>query len=271
VHDSGLVHGDLKPSNILIDRDGPKLVDFGISQALDSMSLTLTGARGATAGFTAPEFAEGRPARASADVFSLGAVLAYAATGIAPFGSGPASAVLYHTVHEPPAPKAVACQDPRLQNLIESCLIKDPDRRPTLEQVKEVSTAGDEHLMTPAILSQIVKHEQDAAALVMRMRVLDTARYAMTPLVHSYSSGRHNRRPSRDHSLIKIELRSEAKRCTAAELINLGPIAPTAIALPRSRSSAVSTRTARHHLRRRQTRALLQFGEPRGRRRASQG
>ncbi|MGF7234098.1 MAG: protein kinase domain-containing protein, partial [Frankia sp.] len=114
-HAAGLVHRDLKPSNILLDHDGPKVIDFGISRALDGTALTATGARVGTAGYTAPELAARRQTLPAGDVFALGCVLAYAATGVTPFSDGPEAQVLYRVVHEPPDPRALACRDTTLR------------------------------------------------------------------------------------------------------------------------------------------------------------
>jgi hypothetical protein len=137
IHAAGIVHRDMKPSNILLDRDGPKVIDFGISRALDGTALTATGMRVGTAGYTAPELAAHRQTLPAGDVFALGCVLAYAATGVTPFGQGPDAQVLYRIVHEPPDPRALACRDETLRALIEACLNKDPEARPTPQAVVE--------------------------------------------------------------------------------------------------------------------------------------
>jgi transcriptional regulator with XRE-family HTH domain/tRNA A-37 threonylcarbamoyl transferase component Bud32 len=137
MHAAGIVHRDLKPSNILLDRDGPKVIDFGISRALDGTALTATGMRVGTAGYTAPELAAHRETLPAGDVFALGCVLAYAATGVAPFGEGADAQVLYRIVHEPPDPRALACRDETLRALIGACLNKNPAARPTPQAVIE--------------------------------------------------------------------------------------------------------------------------------------
>jgi transcriptional regulator with XRE-family HTH domain len=137
IHAARIVHRDMKPSNILLDRDGPKVIDFGISRALDGTALTATGMRVGTAGYTAPELAAHRQTLPAGDVFALGCVLAYAATGVTPFGQGVDAQVLYRIVHEPPDPRALACRDETLRALIEACLNKDPEVRPTPQAVVE--------------------------------------------------------------------------------------------------------------------------------------
>ncbi|MFJ1704758.1 serine/threonine-protein kinase [Kitasatospora sp. NPDC088346] len=141
VHALGLVHRDVKPSNVLLALDGPQLIDFGIARALDAATvLTRSGFVVGSPGFMSPEQAQGRTPGPAGDVFSLGAVLAYAATGTAPFGEGlSAAALIYRVVHEPPELGAL---DGDLRELVAACLAKDPADRPTPEQVRDRLTAA---------------------------------------------------------------------------------------------------------------------------------
>ena len=88
IHAAGVVHRDLKPANVLLAEDGPRVIDFGISRAVDASALTHTGLVVGSPGYMSPEQAEGREAGPPSDIFSLGAVLAFAATGQGPFGTG---------------------------------------------------------------------------------------------------------------------------------------------------------------------------------------
>ena len=133
IHRADLVHRDLKPSNVLLATDGPRVIDFGISLALERSMMTATGMVMGSPGFMSPEQARGqREVGAPTDMFSFGAVLAYAATGNSPFGVGPTPALLYRVVNEPPDLTAVPA---RLSPLIEQCLAKDPAARPTPAEV----------------------------------------------------------------------------------------------------------------------------------------
>ncbi|WP_405393858.1 serine/threonine-protein kinase [Streptomyces gougerotii] len=133
IHRDGLVHRDLKPSNVLLTDDGPRVIDFGIARALDATALTRTGATIGSAGFMSPEQVAGGEITAASDIFSLGAVLAFAATGTGPFGVGSAPAMLYRVVYEPPDLQSVP--DPELRALLADCLAKEPALRPTPQQI----------------------------------------------------------------------------------------------------------------------------------------
>ncbi|MCX5525819.1 serine/threonine protein kinase [Streptomyces bobili] len=133
VHGLGLVHRDVKPSNVLLTFDGPLLIDFGIARATDgTASLTSTGVSVGSPGYMAPEQILGKGASGAADVFSLGAVLAYAATGEPPFPGDSSAALLYKVVHEQPA---LGRLDGELLDLVTACLAKDPAARPTPAEI----------------------------------------------------------------------------------------------------------------------------------------
>ncbi|MFG2772068.1 protein kinase [Streptomyces sp. NPDC048350] len=128
VHALGLVHRDVKPSNVLATLEGPRLIDFGIARATDgTASLTASGVSIGSPGYMAPEQIVGQGATGASDVFSLGAVLAYAATGAPPFPGDTSAALLYKVVHEEPELGAL---EGELRELVASCLAKDPATRP---------------------------------------------------------------------------------------------------------------------------------------------
>ncbi|MEW2315813.1 serine/threonine-protein kinase [Streptomyces bauhiniae] len=129
VHALDLVHRDVKPSNVLLTLDGPLLIDFGIARATTgTASLTATGASVGSPGYMAPEQILGGRVTGAADVFSLGAVLAYAATGTPPFPGDSSAALLYKVVHEEPE---LGSLDGELREIAAACLTKDPAGRPT--------------------------------------------------------------------------------------------------------------------------------------------
>ncbi|MEV4239930.1 MULTISPECIES: protein kinase [unclassified Nocardia] len=132
VHDAGIVHRDLKPSNVLLAVDGPKVIDFGIARAAEDSALTTTGSVIGSPGFMCPEQVVGPTMGPEGDVFALGGVLVYAATGQGPFGSGETVQMLYRVVYE--EPRLAAVPD-RLRPLIAACLNKDVTARPTPQQL----------------------------------------------------------------------------------------------------------------------------------------
>lgn len=128
VHELGLVHRDVKPSNVLLTLDGPLLIDFGIARATDgTASLTSTGVSIGSPGYMSPEQILGKGVTGAADVFSLGAVLAYAATGQPPFPGDSSAALLCKVVHEEPE---LGLLNGELRSLTAECLAKDPATRP---------------------------------------------------------------------------------------------------------------------------------------------
>ncbi|MGI5190819.1 protein kinase domain-containing protein [Promicromonospora sp. CA-289599] len=140
IHAAGLVHRDLKPANIVVAADGPRVIDFGITRALDSASVTTSRVLMGTPAYMPPEQALGGEVTAAGDVFSLGGVLAFAATGSSPFGDGRMEAMVYRLVHAEPDLAAVP---PELRDLVAACLAKDPAARPGVEDVLEGLADGD--------------------------------------------------------------------------------------------------------------------------------
>lgn len=126
IHAAGVLHRGLEPADVLLDTDGPQVIGSGIARSLDASRLTQTGARVGTIPFHGPRAAGGRPVTAAADVFCLGSLLAYAATGITPFGDGSSGQVLYRIVPCDPGPAALAGEDNNLQDVIKACLDKEP-------------------------------------------------------------------------------------------------------------------------------------------------
>jgi serine/threonine protein kinase len=162
IHAADLIHRDLKPSNILITIDGPRVIDFGIARALETVTdggLTRTGALVGSPGFMAPEQVRGDRVSAACDIFCLGSVLAYAATGRLPFGSADSGvhALMFRVAQEEPD---LADLPESLLDLIRDCLDKDPEARPTIEQVLErtASDADPEPWLPGALIAQLGRH-----------------------------------------------------------------------------------------------------------------
>ncbi|MFE7840373.1 protein kinase [Streptomyces sp. NPDC057474] len=145
IHAAGLIHRDLKPSNVLVTIDGPRVIDFGIARALETVTdggLTRTGALVGSPGFMAPEQVRGDRITPSCDVFCLGSVLSYAATGNLPFGAANSGvhALMFRIAQEEPDLEGLP---EGLYDVVRDCLRKDPAARPTLAQILQRTGAED--------------------------------------------------------------------------------------------------------------------------------
>ncbi|MET7323998.1 serine/threonine-protein kinase [Streptomyces sp. NPDC005549] len=175
IHAAGIIHRDLKPSNVLVTIDGPRVIDFGIARALQTVSdggLTRTGALVGSPGFMAPEQVRGDRVTPACDVFCLGSVLSYAATGRLPFGAANSGvhALMFRIAQEEPdlegVPEGIA-------DLVRDCLRKDPAARPGLAEVLERTGAQDtvtggrsrDPWLPSALVAQLGRHA---------VRLLDT-------------------------------------------------------------------------------------------------
>ncbi|MER8068588.1 protein kinase [Streptomyces sp. NPDC094034] len=168
IHAAGLIHRDLKPSNVLVTIDGPRVIDFGIARALDPVAdegLTRTGSLIGSPGFMAPEQIRGDRVTAACDVFCLGSVLTYAATGRFPFGTADtgAHALMFRIAQEEPDLTGLP---EGLVELVRGCLEKDPSARPTtrdvLARVGEAPDSGagpgGEPWLPGGLLAQLGRH-----------------------------------------------------------------------------------------------------------------
>ncbi|SFD15642.1 serine/threonine-protein kinase [Streptomyces aidingensis] len=145
IHGAGLIHRDLKPSNVLVTIDGPRVIDFGIARALDTAAgggLTRTGASVGSPGFMSPEQCRGETVTTASDVFCLGSVLAFAATGRSPFGD-PHSAMHVLMLRIIQDDKDLDGVPEAIRGLIEDCLAPDPADRPGIETLLERTADGD--------------------------------------------------------------------------------------------------------------------------------
>ncbi|MFF5973267.1 MDR family MFS transporter [Streptomyces sp. NPDC012769] len=162
VHEAGLIHRDLKPSNVLVTVDGPRVIDFGIARAMDSLAgdslHTRTGMLIGSPGFMSPEQVRGLELTPASDVFCLGAVLVYAATGRMLFGATDTglNAHLFRVAEEEADLTGVPDS---LVDLVRACLSKDPAGRPTPREVAEATATDRASEWLPgSVLAQLGRH-----------------------------------------------------------------------------------------------------------------
>ncbi|UUU26845.1 bifunctional serine/threonine-protein kinase/ABC transporter substrate-binding protein [Streptomyces sp. DSM 40750] len=188
VHRTGLVHRDVKPGNVLLAPDGPRLIDFGIARAPDSTALTSTGVIVGSPGFLSPEQARARGAGIGppSDMFSLGCVLAFAATGVRPFGGGAVAGMLLRTVYDEPELDGIPAA---LEPVVRACLDKDPARRPTAVDAGaalDAAVPADRERWLPEPVARLIA---DRSAAVLAMGAIEPTRVsAPTPTARANES-----------------------------------------------------------------------------------
>ncbi|MFD8996700.1 WD40 repeat domain-containing serine/threonine protein kinase [Streptomyces abikoensis] len=133
IHRCGLVHRDLKPGNVILADDGPRIIDFGVAHAPGD-AMTRTGSVIGTYAYMSPEQIRAETVSPASDVFALGSVLAFAATGRAPFDATSVPAIVHRVTGEPPRLDGLSGE---LYELVAACLAKEPADRPSTEEVLE--------------------------------------------------------------------------------------------------------------------------------------
>ncbi|MGC0411305.1 outer membrane protein assembly factor BamB [Streptomyces sp. SAI-195] len=181
IHAAGLMHRDLKPSNVLLAADGPRLIDFGIARAVDGSRMTQTGVVVGSPGYMSPEQAMGKDVGVAGDVFSLGSVLAFAATGRGAFGDGTTShaGLLYQIVHGEADLTGVPLS---LTGLVRACLMKDPAQRPAPgEIVAALAGQGIDAALHDWLPSAVASTIATHAAGILDLEAPETLRAAQQP------------------------------------------------------------------------------------------
>ena len=211
IHGHGLVHRDLKPANVLLAIDGPRVIDFGISRAMEKTAMTASGIVVGTPAFMSPEQAAGgAPVGPASDVFSLGGLIVFASTGTGPFGDGPVLSLLYRVVHAEPTLDAVP---PGLHDVAAACLAKNPEDRPTLHQVMDaIATSSGPHpgslaSFWPATVADMIRSYQlrlDAELSRRDVKAQPGAGAGPSPTVASHLSARTIVLPPDPHAAERV-------------------------------------------------------------------
>ncbi|MFD7494977.1 protein kinase [Streptomyces sp. NPDC059832] len=164
VHAAGIVHRDVKPGNVMLAADGPRLIDFGIARDSGATPLTTTGRMVGSPAFMSPEHVagSGRVVPAS-DVFCLASVLCYAVTGRDPFGDGPVAAVLYRVKYVEAGLDDVP---DALRAVLERCLVADPAARPTAAGLAELLDPGAAERWPDPMAQHIAEHARELARVM---------------------------------------------------------------------------------------------------------
>ena len=181
IHDAGIVHRDLKPANVVLGGDGLRVIDFGIAHVLDATALTPSGRVIGSPHYIAPEQVLGRDASSATDVFALGALACFAATGRPAFGDGPDIGVTFRVVNS--EPDLEGCPE-ELREVITACLAKAAPDRPTTAELIEICRparppVGAEEWLPPTVV-QVIKSR--TAALRVIAAEYDAADPAPTPV-----------------------------------------------------------------------------------------
>ncbi|MET9432706.1 PQQ-binding-like beta-propeller repeat protein [Streptomyces sp. NPDC006551] len=164
LHTAGVLHRDLKPGNVMLSVDGPRLIDFGIARNNGATTMTATGMMVGTPSFMSPEHVAGaRSVTGASDVFCLGSLLCYAATGEDPFGDGPVAAVLYRVSQ---AEADLTRVPEELRDVIGACLSADPASRPAPERLVELLGGEREPAWPESVREHIGEYGRELAQLV---------------------------------------------------------------------------------------------------------
>nr|WP_234401956.1 serine/threonine-protein kinase [Thermobifida halotolerans] len=188
IHRAGIVHRDLKPANVLLSPQGPQVLDFGIARAADESGLTRTGGLVGSPGWISPEQYRGQAAGPPADVFAWGALVAYAATGRPPFGTGAVDVLAFRVLQAPPDLAGIG--EP-LHGLLLAAMNKTPEHRPSAEQLLAALTTPWQNQHTPP-------HPEDGTQVLTRLlhhEWTTPAPARSRPVPHQHPASRPRREP----------------------------------------------------------------------------
>ena len=190
IHACGLIHGDLKPSHVILAEDGPRIIDFGTVRAAGASWITMTGpVFGMYSSYMSPEQVQGEAAGPASDVFSLGGILIFAATARTPFGEDSFASVVCRILDGPPDLTGLT-DEGGFRQLISECLAKSPADRPPLADIP----------------TRLIETGNDAAAASAAAPAAEPLRYAVEP------PSRDAAAPEPPHSVEPAAGRERAKR-----------------------------------------------------------
>ena len=207
VHQAGLVHRDVKPSNVILGTGGAKIIDFGVAHASDLSQLTATGMNIGTPSYMAPEQAKSGEVSPASDVFSLGVLLFFAATGRLPFGEGGTAEVLFRVVYEEPDVSALTAVDvdPALRDLVLRCMAKDPLQRPNAAGVVAMAetaasagvwVANGPALWPEALAARISERTLAAGRTLPELNGPEPAEFDAPPVPHPFAAANADDTPT---------------------------------------------------------------------------
>ncbi|KOX23136.1 MULTISPECIES: serine/threonine-protein kinase [unclassified Streptomyces] len=192
LHRAGVLHRDLKPGNVMLSVDGPRLIDFGIARSSTATTMTATGVMVGSPSFMSPEHVAGaRRVTTASDVFCLGSLLCYAATGEDPFGDGPLAAVLYRVSR---AEADLSRVPEELRGAVAACLAVDPAARPAPERLVELLGPAPAKVFPwpEGVREHIGEYGRELAQLVASGGPLLEAPAGFGPVVGPASRGLHS-------------------------------------------------------------------------------
>lgn len=165
VHRLGIVHRDIKPANIIMSDTGPKIIDFGISQDSDATSLTMTGTVAGSPAWLSPEQLEGVAITAGSDLYSLGSVLVFAATGQSPWGSETSMSI--PAIHQKILTDQINLEGltASQRELIKNLHAKDPSERQIPASLNPASSPVEMTRENPTNVTQTGAREDSAVPL----------------------------------------------------------------------------------------------------------
>ncbi|MEE1784932.1 serine/threonine-protein kinase [Streptomyces sp. SP17BM10] len=230
IHAAGVVHRDLKPGNVIVAADGPRVIDFGIARAADASPLTGTGLCIGSPGYMAPEQALALTVTPATDIFALGALTAYLGSGAPPFGARPEPATLYRVVHEEPDLTHLPLG---VRDLVRFCLAKNPEDRPgtawLIEAARHHPATGGElrfcdGWLPRQVSSELHRHSDLPRTAVPPATVLD---HAPDPAVADAPTAWALPAPTPTHiepTPAEGPTTSAARRCTRSALLATGAL-----------------------------------------------